>query len=194
MNITVDQSLYYKDKKGTGEHYKVAKEPSAYYGLSNVDQFGAPLVDNHKTNPDPFLFSDTKVMTGTGKALVCCVGNNTLLALTRKPDDLVTEEQKTFLETKLDIAATQISKFAKFAAGMSFVTRMVFIFIKTLASGEEFTLNGLIYDIAVTIVVAVVLLMVAVPEGLPLAISLAMALSIKNLKDDEILIKNMEAV
>jgi magnesium-transporting ATPase (P-type) len=36
--------------------------------------------------------------------------------------------------------------------------------------------------------------MVAVPEGLPLAISLAMALSIKNLKDDEILIKNMEAV
>ena len=36
--------------------------------------------------------------------------------------------------------------------------------------------------------------MVAVPEGLPLAISLAMALSIKNLKDDQILIKNMEAV
>jgi Ca2+-transporting ATPase len=44
------------------------------------------------------------------------------------------------------------------------------------------------------VVIAVVLLMVAVPEGLPLAISLAMALSIKNLKDDKILIKNMEAV
>jgi magnesium-transporting ATPase (P-type) len=97
---------------------------------------------------------------------------------------LVTEEQKTFLEQKLDIAATQISKFAKFAAGLSVVTRLIFIFIKTLASKEEFSLNGLIFEIALTIVVAVVLLMVAVPEGLPLAISLAMALSIKNLKDD----------
>jgi magnesium-transporting ATPase (P-type) len=48
--------------------------------------------------------------------------------------------------------------------------------------------------VAETAVISVVILMVAVPEGLPLAISLAMALSIKNLKDDEILIKNMEAI
>ena len=35
---------------------------------------------------------------------------------------------------------------------------------------------------------------VAIPEGLPLAISIAMALSINNLKEHEILIKNLEAV
>lgn len=56
------------------------------------------------------------------------------------------------------------------------------------------SLNKVLLDVAKTVVIAVVLLMVAVPEGLPLAISLAMALSIKNLKDDKILIKNMEAV
>lgn len=53
---------------------------------------------------------------------------------------------------------------------------------------------GTLLEVGKSIVIAVVLLMVAVPEGLPLAISLAMALSIKNLKDDQILIKNMEAV
>jgi hypothetical protein len=31
-------------------------------------------------------------MTGSGKALVCCVGQNTLLATTRKPEDLIVEE------------------------------------------------------------------------------------------------------
>ena len=83
MNITVDQSLYFKDKDGTGEHLSVAKEPSDYYGEHQLDQYGAPMPDNHKSNPDPFLFSDTKIMTGSGKALICCVGKHTLLATNR---------------------------------------------------------------------------------------------------------------
>jgi hypothetical protein len=41
-------------------------------------------------------------MTGQGKAIVCCVGENTLLARNRKPKDLVIEEQFTFLEDKLE--------------------------------------------------------------------------------------------
>jgi magnesium-transporting ATPase (P-type) len=41
--------------------------------------------DNHKGHPDPFLFSDSKVMTGSGKALVLCVGDETILAKNRKP-------------------------------------------------------------------------------------------------------------
>lgn len=41
---------------------------------------------------------------------------------------------------------------------------------------------------------AIVLLIVSIPEGLPLVISIAMALSISNLKDDNILIKNLESI
>jgi len=52
----------------------------------------AQEVDNHEDHPDPFLFSDSKVMTGQGKAIVCCVGDQTLLARNRKPKDLVIEE------------------------------------------------------------------------------------------------------
>jgi magnesium-transporting ATPase (P-type) len=91
MNITVDESLYF-GKSGAGEHQRTAKETSAHYGPDQVDSFGQPQEDNHKSHPDPFLFSDSKVMTGWGKALVCCVGENTLLAHTRKPKDLEVEE------------------------------------------------------------------------------------------------------
>jgi len=77
MNITVDESLY---KKG---NIKVEKEISTYFGQQQ---------DNHETHPDPFLFSDTKIMTGQGKAIVCCVGDSTLLARSRRPKDLVIDE------------------------------------------------------------------------------------------------------
>lgn len=43
-------------------------------------------------------------------------------------------------------------------------------------------------------IIAVVLIIVAIPEGLPLAVSIAMALSISRLKQDNILIKNLESV
>ena len=84
MNITVDQSAYFPGQTNA------QKENSAYYGAHPNDPHAE--VDNHKQHPDPFLFTDTKVMTGQGKALVCCVGPNTVLATKRKPKDLVIAE------------------------------------------------------------------------------------------------------
>ena len=43
-------------------------------------------------------------------------------------------------------------------------------------------------------IIAICILIVAIPEGLDLAISIAMALSITKMKQDKILIKNVEAV
>jgi len=195
MNITVDESLYFS-KRGEEDHHRAAKEPSEFYGHGIKDSFGLLREDNHKQHPDPVLFSDSKVMTGWGKALVCCVGENTLLAKTRKPKDLEIEEQKTFLEQRLEVAADQISKFAKLAAILVVITRVLFIVISSFASdsGKGLFSHTTLTKLGETLIVAVVLLIVAVPEGLPLAVSIAMALSIKNLKDDEILIKNIDAV
>jgi len=52
MNITVDQSMY------NPEETAVPKETSKYYGPESE------VPDNHTEHPDPFLFSDSKVMTG----------------------------------------------------------------------------------------------------------------------------------
>jgi hypothetical protein len=40
-------------------------------------------------------------MTGQGKAIICAVGENTLLARLRGRESLVIEETNTHLETKL---------------------------------------------------------------------------------------------
>jgi Ca2+-transporting ATPase len=82
--------------------------------------------DNHKSHPDPFLFTDSKIMSGQGKAIICCVGENTLLAKSRKPTDLTIEEQHTDLERKLEKTAQQIGKYAMLATFLSIVTHLIF--------------------------------------------------------------------
>lgn len=52
MNITVDQSIYFP------KQVDAAKETSDYFGPQ------AETVDNHLNNPDPFLFSNSKISTG----------------------------------------------------------------------------------------------------------------------------------
>jgi Ca2+-transporting ATPase len=69
MNITVDQSLYSTNKKNVTF---VEKEQSQMYQDENGEWF-----DNHLDNPDPFMLTNSKIMTGEGKAVVCAVGRNT---------------------------------------------------------------------------------------------------------------------
>lgn len=80
MNITVDETLY-------GNGRQVEKEPST----RSFDSEGDP--DNHDKNPDNILLTGTSIMTGGGKAVVCSVGDHTLLARTRKDEDLQLKEQ-----------------------------------------------------------------------------------------------------
>jgi magnesium-transporting ATPase (P-type) len=54
--------------------------------------------DNHKFNPDPFLLSDSKVISGQGKAIVCAVGKMTRLARNKKKEDYEIKEEETHLE------------------------------------------------------------------------------------------------
>jgi len=58
--------------------------------------------NNHKKNPDPFLFTGSMVMTGSGKAVVCSVGKNTRVSRNRQLGDLLIKNESTFLEDKLE--------------------------------------------------------------------------------------------
>ena len=68
------------------------KEQSEYYGPYDEEP------DNHSSNPDPFLLTDSKIMTGQGKAIICAVGDHTLLARLRSKEDLEIQESRTHLE------------------------------------------------------------------------------------------------
>jgi len=74
MNVTIDQSQYFKGDTAA------SKENSIFYNSNNPNDDP----DNHKEHPDPFLFTNSKVMTGQGKAVVCSVGDYTMLARSRK--------------------------------------------------------------------------------------------------------------
>lgn len=98
------------------------------------------------------------------------------------------------MEDKLDQTAKQIGKYAILATFISITTSLVFILLKTLISGEGWNGAAFLLDLMKIVITAVVLMMVAIPEGLPLAVSIAMALSINKLKNDNILIKNVESI
>lgn len=59
---------------------------------------------------------------------------------------------------------------------------------------KEFWSNRTLLEVGKIVITALVLLIVAIPEGLPLAVSIAMALSINYMKEDMILIKNVESL
>jgi Ca2+-transporting ATPase len=66
--------------------------------------------------------------------------------------------------------------------------------IKNLFTNQKFFENTTLIDVGKILIAAVVMLIVAIPEGLPLAVSIALAISIKELKKDEIVVKNLESV
>lgn len=134
-------------------------------------------------------------MSGQGKAIVCCVGENTLLARNRKKNDLVMDEQQTFLELKLEKTAQLIQNYSVVACILSILTHTLFLICLIMFSSDHhlFT-NDTLLKMGKIAIIAVVILIVSIPEGLPLAVSIAMALSINQLKKDQILIKNLEAV
>jgi P-type E1-E2 ATPase len=133
-------------------------------------------------------------MTGEARAIVVCVGENTLLARSRKRDKLIIKEEMTDLENKLDKISISVGKIAEVAMWVCLISQFVYLlFFVGFTTGEYFSNDTCLRMIQIFII-AICILIVAIPEGLPLAVSVAMALSISKMKKDNILIKNVEAV
>jgi magnesium-transporting ATPase (P-type) len=99
------------------------------------------------------------------------------------------------LEEKLEKCSKQIGKYALAVMVLSVISQTLFLFVSIFASSERsFFANETLLQLGEIAIGAVVILIVAIPEGLPLAVSLAMALSLRNLKKDQILVKNLDSV
>lgn len=61
MDITLDEAPYFEDRE------TINKKSLSVGSIEN---------NNHTQNPDPFLLTDSLVMSGSGTAVVCCVGKN----------------------------------------------------------------------------------------------------------------------
>ena len=101
MNIHVDESMY--DSRAVD----VEKEPTHWYDEPqmekdpNDDTQEVERYDNHHENPDPILLTGSKVLNGSGRAVVCAVGSNTRMSRTRGAGELTLREQQTYFEERL---------------------------------------------------------------------------------------------
>ena len=149
--------------------------------------------ENMHAHVDPFLMSYTLITGGYGKAVVCCVGVDSRRGL-RIDDGLGLSNEKTPLQTRLDILASHFSKYGLYAAILIFITSIVYYFLKIAFSDSTvFFDSETPYKFVQFATLAVTIVLVAVPEGLPLAVGLSLAFSVKQMKKDKILVKNMSS-
>jgi len=151
-------------------------------------------------NPDPILLQDSIVMTGSCKAVVLAVGEHTLKEKEIKNDlkndsyALQVEKNLTPFQTKLEILAGIIGAYAYtltiIALVLFGIVWLIFVMASDYRLVDSTSINRAI-DLAST---AIALLIVCIPEGMPLVISMAMAFSVDKLKEEHLLIKNLDAL
>lgn len=171
----------------------VSADESSITGESNEIKKRVPEGPTDK-NCNPFLISGSKVMEGTGELIVLAVGKNSQYGKLKMK--IQQDQDDTPLQEKLSTLADQIGNVGLMSAICTFAA-MLLHYIYDCAMGEDFfgtlvsweTLNELIeyFIIAVSIVV------VAVPEGLPLAVTIALAYSVGKMKDENNLVRYLQA-
>ena len=176
MDMTVDEKAYYPDRHDAA-----------------VKQCGGDVEYNFN-NPNPILLSGSLIMTGNGKAVVLAVGKRTLRETELTKDELKIGEENTPLMKKLGILAAIVGKWAYIVSAVAFVLFTIFWFCNILFADHSLVSNEALHGLLQNLQIAIALLIVCVPEGMPLAISIAVAFSTDNLKSEQLLIKNMEAL
>ena len=185
MDMFVDQSYY--NISSSAEH-NLEKQ------CSTQDATG------DEANPDPMLLSDSIVMAGSGKAVVLAVGTRVLKEVELGEGDerdakLRVEHKETPFQGKLTILSKIVGTWANLIAWTSLVAFGVVWFLTVCFTNEMALVESSSLSIDIEyLLIAVALLVVCIPEGMPLVISMAMAFSVDSLKQQHLLIKNLDAL
>lgn len=132
-------------------------------------------------------------MTGSGRAVVCAVGDHTRWFSEHPVEDLEDDNEKTPLQKRLENLADYIKQYAYISAILIFISMIAFVVFKIVFGPEQLLSNSTLQKLLRAFTTAVAIVIVSVPEGLPLAVSIAMAFSVKRMKEDSLLVKKMAA-
>lgn len=94
--------------------------------------------ENLDQNPDTVLLKDTLVMNGSGKALVLCVGQHTLVEKEKVTEEFSSEGDLTPLQVRLETLSGLIGFFANCAATLAFVLFTIYWFLNVSVSTVDF--------------------------------------------------------
>jgi Ca2+-transporting ATPase len=123
----------------------------------------------HKSTPDPFIISGSKVLEGVCTYLVTSIGENSYYGRTMMA--LRTEPESTPLQEKLNALAELIAKLGS-AAGLLMLIVLLIRYFVGWRYGVPDQPTTIVMDIMKILIVVVTIVVVAVPEGLPLAVTL----------------------
>lgn len=153
--------------------------------------------DNGKRVGD-IIYAGSRVLDGSGRAVVSVVGDATLLGGIRSK--LSAERDATPLEQRLDDLAKKVGRVGMAAAAITALALIVVAAIRGeyVHDGEveafSFGWNsttGQMLLFAATI--AFTIIVVAVPEGLPLAVTLALSYTTRRMAGEQILVRELPA-
>jgi Ca2+ transporting ATPase len=140
---------------------------------------------------DPFLISGSRVAEGSGKMVVCCVGEHSYYGKSRKMIS-ASEEEGTPLQESLETIAGDIGKVGFVVAIFTVIALTIHIMIDSFALGDGWTTNSW-RDLLDALIIGITIIVVAVPEGLPLAVTISLAYSVGKMRDEKNLVRHLHA-
>lgn len=161
--------------------------------LNNEEETEFKWTEKSKNTDDsPFLFTDSFIIGGTCKAVVCAVGENTQRGIHDTVFDV--SQDQTELSSKLDNIGGSLKFIGLISSFIILGVSLAVLFIQTTADDE---VGGSIFmdKLVANIVISLIMLIVAVPEGLPMTVLLSLAYSVLLMHEyDNILVRDVNAV
>ena len=145
-------------------------------------------VSKKKNDQHPFLISGTRVTDGVGRMLVVSTGMNSKYG--KLMATMNTEAVDTPLQERLDNLANLIGLIGTAAAAATFVALLIFWIVRVSKVPWQWVF---LIDWVGYFITALTIIAVAVPEGLPLAVTISLAYSMKQMMDDQNLVRRLAA-
>ncbi|KAJ3125088.1 hypothetical protein HK100_010997 [Physocladia obscura] len=183
------------------EAFNVAADEAALTGESEPVKKSAWKKENADSNPDEivastpddfFLMAGSRVVDGSGKMLVLCVGcrstQGKLMTKLREADE---EEEQTPLQEKLEHIAKQMAKGGMVIA-ICFVILLFIVYCSVKAySGKN--PSSIVNDCINIIITGITIVVIAVPEGLPVSVTVSLGFTTLLMLKDNNLVRHLAA-
>jgi Ca2+ transporting ATPase len=174
--------------------HNISVDESSITGETNDIKKRVPETYEGGEGKSPFLISSSKVMEGTGMMVVAAVGKNSYYGKLKLK--IQHADDTTPLQEKLTVLANQVGDVGMISAGATFIATFIH-YIYDCAMTDDFagaffsidTVNEVIHYF----IISVSIIVVAVPEGLPLAVTIALAYSVNKMKDENNLVRYLQA-
>lgn len=162
------------------EDQQETKSASDFLAVPNNNQAGSSISSktvpqHHKSIPDPFIISGSKVLEGVCTYLVTGVGVNSYYGRTMMA--LRTDNETTPLQEKLNGLASMIAKLGSAAGLIMLIVLLIRYFVNWKYDGIPTVPTEIVQQVMGILIVVVTIVVVAVPEGLPLAVTLGKLLN-----------------